>query len=215
MVGLPLLYSFRRCPYAIRARLALLASHTVCVIREVKLAAKPAELLLASPKATVPVLVLPNGEVIEQSLDIMRWSLARYDPAGWLSSDGSDLIEVNDGPFKHHLDRAKYADRYDCDAGVHRAACVAILGSLEERLTASRYLCGHAMSFADSAIVPFVRQFASIDRGWFDAQPLPHVRRWLDMLVASRLFEAAMGRLEPWHAGDSDILFPENAATFP
>jgi glutathione S-transferase len=212
MDGSPILYSFRRCPYAIRARLALLASHTVCIIREVKLSAKPVEMLLASPKATVPVLVLPDGAVIEQSLDIMWWALARYDPTGWLDHDSAHLIEVNDGPFKHHLDRVKYPDRYGSDVDMHRVACLDILRSLEERLATDRYLCGDAMSLADAAILPFVRQFASIDRGWFDAQPLPHVRRWLDGLVASDLFDAAMVRLAPWRAGDPDICFPATPA---
>lgn len=207
MSSVPILYSFRRCPYAIRARLALLASQTLCIIREVKLSAKPTELLVASPKATVPVLVLSDGNAIEQSLDIMRWALTRCDPAGWLNYDGDHLIEANDGPFKHHLDRAKYPDRYGSDAGMHRSACLDVLHPLEESLKAASYLCGEAMSLADAAILPFVRQFAMIDRVWFDAQPLPHTRRWLDELAASHLFDAAMIRLTPWRTGDPDIHF--------
>lgn len=208
MSSFPILYSFRRCPYAIRARLALLASQTVCIIREVKLSAKPAEMLVASPKATVPVLVLPDGNVIEQSLDIMRWALTGRDPAGWLDHEGNQLIEANDGPFKHHLDRAKYPDRYGSDARTHRAACLDLLHPLEERLKAARYLCGNAMSLADAAILPFVRQFAMIDRFWLGAQPLPHTRRWMDELVASHLFDDAMIRLTPWRNGDPEIRFP-------
>lgn len=208
MSSLPILYSFRRCPYAMRARLALLASQTVCIIREVKLSAKPTEMLVASPKATVPVLVLPNGDVIEQSLDIMRWALARCDPDSWLSHDGDHLIETNDGPFKHHLDRAKYPDRYGSDARMHFAACLDLLRPLEERLKAARHLCGNKMSFVDAAVLPFVRQFAMIDRVWFDAQPLPHTRRWMDELIASRIFDEAMIRLTPWRNGDPEIRFP-------
>jgi glutathione S-transferase len=208
MSGLPLLYSFRRCPYAMRARLALLASDTTCIIREVKLAAKPAEMLAASPKATVPVLILPDGRVIEESLDIMRWCLTRHDPAGWLDHQDDRLIEANDGPFKHHLDRTKYPDRHGSDAAIHRAACLDMLRPLEDRLTNNPYLCGKTMGLTDAALLPFVRQFAAIDRGWFDAQPLPQVRGWLDRLVASPLFEAAMIRLTPWRAGDPDIRFP-------
>jgi glutathione S-transferase len=192
MPGLPILYSFRRCPYAIRARLALLASGTACTIREVKLSSKPAEMLAASPKATVPVLVLPDGSVIDQSLDVMRWALARHDPDNWLGPDGDALIEANDGPFKYHLDRAKYPDRHDCDPAPHRAACLDLLRPIEQRLTTAPWLCGPTMSLADAAILPFVRQFAAIDRPWFDAQPLPRIRAWLDGLVASRLFEVAM-----------------------
>jgi glutathione S-transferase len=207
MSGFPLLYSFRRCPYAIRARLALLASGAVCIIREVKLAAKPTEMLAASPKATVPVLVLPDGGVIEQSLDIMRWVLTRHDPEAWLDREDNCLIQANDGPFKYHLDRTKYPDRHDSDAHTHRAACLNLLRPLEDRLTATAYLSGEAMGLTDAAILPFVRQFALINRGWFDAQPLPHVRQWLDSLVASDLFHAAMVRLAAWRTGDPIIFF--------
>ncbi|WP_404334461.1 glutathione S-transferase [Sphingomonas sp. MMS12-HWE2-04] len=208
MRSLPLLYSFRRCPYAIRARLALLASGAVCILREVKLSAKPVEMVAASPKATVPVLILPDGGVINQSLDIMRWALTRHDPVAWLDREDTGLIEANDGPFKHHLDRTKYPDRHGSDAQTHRAACLDLLRPLEDRLAATAYLGGEAMGLTDAAILPFVRQFASIDRGWFDAQPLPSTRRWLDSLVASDLFDAAMVRRTPWRTGDRDIPFP-------
>ena len=152
MSGLPILYSFRRCPYAIRARLALQASETCCAIREVKLSAKPAELIAASPKATVPVLVLPDGRVIDESLDIMRWALVRRDPTGWLNRIDVALIETNDGPFKHHLDRAKYPDRYGEDAALHYDACVDLLGSIEDRLTGSQYLCDNEPGMTDAAV---------------------------------------------------------------
>ncbi len=204
MSGLPILYSFRRCPYAIRARLALLASETCCAIREIKLSAKPAELIAVSPKATVPVLILPDGSVIDQSLDIMRWALARHDPSGWLDRIDDALIETNDGPFKHHLDRAKYPDRYGEDAALHRDACVHLLGPIEDRLTGSSYLCGNEPGLTDAAILPFVRQFASIDRDGFNAVPMPHLRDWLDRFLASPLFEAAMLRFAPWSAGDPE-----------
>jgi glutathione S-transferase len=205
---LPILYSFRRCPYAIRARLALLASGTTCTIREVKLSAKPAEMLAASPKATVPVLVLPDGSVLDQSLDIMRWALTRHAPAGWLDHADDHMIEAIDGPFKYHLDRAKYPDRYDSDAKAHHARCLDLLQPLEDRLTDTPYLCGNAMGITDAAIMPFVRQFASIDRSRFDDQRLPHVSRWLEALVASDLFDAAMVRLVQWRCGDPEIRFP-------
>jgi len=210
MSSLPLLYSFRRCPYAIRARLALLASQAVCIIREVKLSAKPVELLAASSKATVPVLVLPDDSVIEQSLEIMRWALKRNDPAGWLDHETTRLIEDNDGPFKHHLDRAKYPDRHGSDPATHRAACLDMLRSLEDSLVTAPYLCGEVMSITDAAIMPFVRQFAAIDRDWFSAQPLPHIRHWLERLVGSHLFDLAMMRLTPWRSGDPDLRFPKD-----
>jgi len=204
----PILYSFRRCPYAMRARLALLASGTVCEIREVKLSAKPAELIAASPKATVPVLLRPDGQVIDQSLDIMRWALGRADPDGWLAQADEALIAANDGPFKHHLDRYKYPHRHQSDSAEHRMAGLAMLADLEELLAAGPYLGGAERGLTDVALFPFVRQFAETDRAWFDAQPLPRVQAWLADHLAWPLFERAMVRLEPWRAGDAPIRFP-------
>ena len=207
----PILYSFRRCPYAMRARLALLVSGQACEIREVKLSAKPAELIAASAKATVPVLVLPDGQVIDESLDIMRWALRRHDPECWLDGDdaghGIGLIAANDGPFKHALDRTKYPERFGSDPAAHRAEGLAFLETLEARLVASANPCGAGMMLADAAILPFVRQFAAIDRGWFAAQPLPALQAWLARHLASRLFEAAMVRLAAWRPGDATVLF--------
>jgi glutathione S-transferase len=196
----PILYSFRRCPYAIRARMALAVSGTACEIREVKLRDKPAELIAASPKATVPVLVLPGGDVIDESLDIMRWALGRNDPEGWLAGDDAGLIAANDGPFKHHLDRYKYPERYGSDPEAHRAAGLHVLAALEVRLAAHDWLCGDRRSFTDAAIMPFVRQFAAVDRDWFDAQPLPGVHRWLAEQVASPLFATVMVQRPQWRA---------------
>jgi len=220
----PVLYSFRRCPYAMRARLALLASGTVCTLREVKLSAKPQELLDASPKGTVPVLVLPDGPVIggrvigspvigggviDESLDIMHWALTQADPDHWLDGEDAALIAANDGPFKHHLDRYKYPHRYDVDPLDHRAAGVAQLEVLEARLTASPFLCGAHWTMTDTALAPFVRQFAETDRAWFDALPLPAVQEWLAAFLASPMFAAIMVRWPVWQAGDAEVLFPE------
>lgn len=204
----PILYSFRRCPYAMRARLALIASGTICEIREVKLSAKPPELLAASPKATVPVLVLPDGEVLEESLDVMRWALSRHDPAHWLAHEDQALIATNDGPFKYHLDRYKYPDRHASDPIEHRSACAGILAGLDARLSGSANLCDDSMGFADAAIMPFIRQFAQTDRAWFDAQALPHLQSWLARHIASPLFDQAMIRLEPWRTANEAIIFP-------
>lgn len=204
----PILYSFRRCPYAMRARLALIASGTVCEIREVKLSAKPAEMIAASPKATVPVLVQPGGEVIDESLDIMRWALRGHDPERWLANEDAALIAANDGPFKHHLDHYKYPDRHASDSVAHREAGLAILATLDARLSSSACLCGDAMGLTDAAIMPFVRQFAQTDRAWFDAQPVPNLQSWLARHIASLMFERAMIRLSPWRPGDAPILFP-------
>ncbi|RYE02204.1 MAG: glutathione S-transferase [Sphingomonadales bacterium] len=195
-----ILYSFRRCPYAMRARMALLVSGVVYEHREVKLSAKPPEMLAASPKGTVPVLVLPDGQVIDESLDIMRWALGQNDPEHWLEGDDAALIAANDGAFKHHLDRYKYPDRHASDPLVHRAAALAMLARLEARLAGGPWLCGVARTLTDAAIMPFVRQFAAVDRPWFDAQPLPALQSWLAAQLASPLFAEAMRLREPWRA---------------
>ncbi|BBE34137.1 glutathione S-transferase [Sphingosinicella microcystinivorans] len=191
-----------------RARMALLISGTACHIREVKLSRKPEELIAASPKATVPVIVRPDGDVIEESIEIMRWSLERNDPEGWLEREDRALIEANDGPFKHHLDRYKYPERHASDPLAHRAAGSALLGTLEARLAAQDNLCGDRRGITDAAIFPFVRQFAEVDRGWFDAQPLPRLQAWLRGHLASILFVTAMVRLDPWRPGDAPLEFP-------
>lgn len=209
MTAMPVLYSFRRCPYAMRARLALLASGTRCEVREVKLSAKPEALIQASEKATVPVLVLPGGEVIDESMNVMRWALARSDPEGWLERDSSALITANDGPFKYHLDRYKYPGRYhNCDAAEHRAAAMDHLQVLEGCLAAQPYLSGDRRGLTDLAIMPFIRQFAATDRQWFTGQPLPHLQHWLETLLESPLFISVMAKLKPWAPGDESVYFP-------
>ena len=201
----PVLYSFRRCPYAMRARLALAVSGLRCELREVKLSAKPQAMLIASSKATVPVLVLPDGEAIDESLAIMRWVLARRDPEGWLARDDEALIAANDGPFKHDLDRYKYPDRHSGDALAHRENGLEFLRELDARLAGSGQLRGTVRGLVDAAIVPFVRQFAAIDRPWFEAQPLPHLESWLAGHLGSALFNAIMTRFEPWVPADVDF----------
>jgi len=198
-----ILYSFRRCPYAMRARMALIVAGVRCEIREVVLRDKPAELIAVSPKATVPVLVADDGAVIDQSLDIMRWALARHDPEGWLAGDEAALIAANDGAFKHHLDRYKYPDRHGDDPREHRAAALALLAPLEARLSSHTDLCRDGRSLTDIAIFPFVRQFAAVDPAWFAAQPAARVRTWLARQCDSALFEQAMVKRERWRAAIS------------
>lgn len=211
----PVLYSFRRCPYAMRARLALAISGTRCELREVRLAAKPAAMLAASPKGTVPVLVLPDGRVIDESLDIMRWALMNGDPEDWLERGDAALIAANDGPFKHDLDRYKYPERHGADASAHRERGLAFLQKLDARLSRTDQLCGDTRGLADAAIMPFVRQFAAVDRPWFDALPLPHLRTWLAGHLASGLFDAIMMRAAPWSPGDPPAMFapPRDASS--
>lgn len=209
MPDYPILYSFRRCPYAMRARLALLVSGTMCELREVKLSDKPDALIEISEKATVPVLHLLGGEVVDESIDIMRWALARSDPEGWLERDDAELIAANDGPFKHHLDRYKYPGRYeDCDAQQHREAALEYLQGLEDRLAERPQLSGKQRGLTDMAIMPFIRQFAATDREWFAGQNLPGLQGWLASHLESPLFKAVMDKRAPWKPGDDPVYFP-------
>ena len=210
MTDLPVLYSFRRCPYAMRARMALLISGTAVRLREVVLRDKPEEMITASPKATVPVLVLPDGQVIDESLAIMHWALGRNDPQDWLqgSAAESELIAEADGPFKDHLDRYKYPTRYEnVDALEHRAGGLAFLEKLDNLLQASGQLMGAKPTLADYAIFPFIRQFANNDRDWFDQLPLPALQQWLGDHLASPLFATTMQKYPQWQSGDVEPLF--------
>ena len=196
---MPLLYTYRRCPYAMRARMALLQSGVAYEPFEIVLRDKPAAMLAASPKGTVPVLVLPNGTVLEQSLDIMAWAFAQTgDAQGWWAraqtADNLALQAACDGPFKHHLDRTKYPERFADAQGRehHRAQALALLAPLEARLRAAPQLGGGAPCAADIGIFPFVRQFAAIDPAWWAAQALPAVQAWLAGWLAHPLFERAM-----------------------
>ena len=202
-----ILYSFRRCPYAMRARMAIAISGVRVELREVVLRDKPAEMLEASPKGTVPVLVLMDGRVIDESLDIMRWALGQNDPDNWLTGDDPELIAVNDGPFKATLDRYKYPHRYDIvDSEPYRIEGWKILLNLNERLTHHAYLAGDKPGFADIAIFPFVRQFAATDPIWFDEQAADQIRCWLAALTTSALFETAMQRFPKWQVGDPEVI---------
>lgn len=207
MTGEGVLYSFRRCPYAMRARLALAVSGTACELREVKLSQKPAAMLEASPKGTVPVLVQEDGTVIDESLAIMRWALALSDPESWLERDDAALIAECDGAFKEALDRYKYPNRYgDCDPLPYREAGAMFLRQLDARLAGDGQLCGKRRGLADAAIFPFVRQFANHDRAWFDAQDWPQLHRWLAEYLESGLFKTIFGQREkPWQAGDPPV----------
>ena len=212
---MPILYSFRRCPYAMRARLALAVSGVHYELREVVLRSKPAALLAASPKGTVPVLVLPSGGVIDESLDIMRWALEQHDPDGWLENGPIDdmlvIIDANDGPFKHALDRYKYPNRYPQESGTdtkafavaQRSNAARWLSELELRLSGDLnrdWLFSHQASLADIAILPFVRQFAHTDANWFAEQPWPQLQAWLARFESSALFESVMDKHAAWQS---------------
>ena len=218
MSALPVLYSFRRCPYAMRARLALAISGHTCELREVVLRNKPQGLLQVSPKATVPVLVLPGGQVLDESLDIMRWALAQHDPEGWLTpstgtlADMLVLIAECDGAFKQALDRCKYPSRYpEADTIQARTQAEQWLQGLNARLAEHRFLFGHHATLADMAIAPFVRQFAGIDAMEWDAQPWAALQVWLAQWQASSLFESVMHKREAWVDGTEGVMFPASA----
>lgn len=205
----PILYSFRRCPYAMRARLAVAVSGTPVELREILLRDKAAAFLATSPSATVPCLS-DNGTVIDESLDIMIWALRQNDPQGWLvqSSASLALITTADGPFKQALDRTKYHTRYpDIDAEDQRARAMGFLADLETQLADRAFLFGDSPRLADMAILPFVRQFAFIDKPRFDAEAGAPLRAWLETFLTSDLFQSIMPKLPMWHPGDAPTFF--------
>lgn len=213
--NLPVLFSFRRCPYAMRARLALASSQLKCHLREVVLRDKPQALLDASPKGTVPVLVLPDDTVIDESLDIMLWALTESDPDLWLKPEQGSLgqmlalIAENDGPFKGYLDRYKYPVRYGLDSGLDdRDAAALWLQTLDQRLASSPYLFGNRPALADMAIAPFVRQYAHADRDWFFAQDWPALCRWLHVFLESLVFQHIMQKHARWTPDQTPVVFP-------
>jgi len=209
----PILYSFRRCPYAMRARLGLCYAEQTVELREVILRDKPAELSQISPKATVPVLQLDSVIVVDESVDIARWALAQHDPQHLLGASSAQqtemnaLIADNDGEFKHWLDRYKYADRYpEHTEHYYREQGELFLRRLEQRLSQQMYLFGEAVSLADIAIMPFVRQFAHVKKSWFDAANYPALQRWLAAWLQSDAFLQIMPKYPQWQAGELPLV---------
>lgn len=202
MNDLPVLYSYRRCPYAMRARMALSYAGIPVEIREISLRNKPLAMLEISPKGTVPVLQV--GElVIEQSLEIMKWALSQSDKNGWLNNLAASeaLIATNDGPFKRLLDQYKYPDRYPYQTitdTLNQALEICLL-PFEQRLQSSRYLLGDQMSLADVATFPFIRQFSMVDAAWFEKSSLDHLKKWLNERIESDLFLGVMQKHPTWH----------------
>lgn len=205
-----ILYSFRRCPYAMRARLGVAAAGLKVELREIVLRDKAPEFLATSPSGTVPCL-RAGDLVIDESLDIMIWALQQNDPAGWLDMPdaGHALIAAADGPFKQALDRTKYATRYpNAEPEAERAKAHVFLHRLNDQIGSRRFLFGDTPSLADMAILPFARQFAFIDKARFDAEDWPNLSRWLEEFLQSQHFTSIMPKLPKWQAGDAPTPFP-------
>lgn len=205
MPQLPVLYSFRRCPYAIRARLAINVGNIKVELREVKLADKPKELIACSPKGTVPVLQLTDGTIIDESKDIMLWALKENDPNNWLVSETVEkqetnrLIDINDNEFKQHLDYYKYADRFpEQTMEYYRQQGEVFLQLLEKKLNETKYLISDTISLADMAIFPFIRQFAYVDKDWFDQTDYKKLQAWLNYFLNTSIFKKTMEKQPVW-----------------
>ncbi len=204
--SLPILYSFRRCPYAMRARMALIYSNITVEHREILLRDKPKEMLTASPKGTVPVLITSENDIIDESWDIILWALNQHDPKKLLPTDASQIQKIsqlrehNDFVFKPILDQYKYASRHPEQPMEHyRMQGDATLANLNKLLSQHRYLLSDNLSVADIALMPFIRQFAHVDFDWFQQQPYPHLQQWLSSLLESKLFNQAMIKHPLWN----------------
>jgi len=210
-----ILYSFRRCPYAMRARLAIAYSEQSVALREINLKTKPQAMLALSAKGTVPVLQLADGTVLDESLDIMAWALECADPDGWLQGNLTEmlsLIDENDFEFKIWLDKYKYADRFlEKTADYYREQGEEFLFKLEDKLAVNSYLFGEKTGLADIAIFPFVRQFAAVDKEWFSRSAFPRLQVWLNSFIHSPLFKSVMKEYPNWLESGQQITFPEIA----
>ena len=210
----PILYSFKRCPYAMRARMALRLADIKCELREVRLNNKPKDMLIASPKGTVPVLILKD-RVIDESIEIIDWVLERYDLfKNNISKENDiltrDIISIFDYKFKYHLDRYKYSSRYeDNNANEHREECMKILYKIEKIISADKWFFGEKVNKLDISILPFIRQFRIADNQWFDKQTkINKVKKLLSNFLESELFKDIMFNYDVWEKGKEPIYFP-------
>ncbi len=208
----PVLYSFRRCPYCMRAHMALKYAGIKVELREVDLNDLPPQVLMISSEATVPVLVLPDETVFTESWEILKWALEQNDPDYWFGEnkkyalDAEILIESNDFSFKNDLDHYKYADRFPEQSEEHyRERCEEFIEELEDMLCENKYLLTNHLTLADIGVFPFVRQFSLVDKEWFDQSSYPNVRRWLEVLIDSELFQQVFQKHDLWKEGASAV----------
>ena len=192
--------------------MAIHISGQKCELREVLLRDKPPSMLEYSPKGTVPVLILQDGYVIDESLDVIDWALNLNDPDDWQRSKDTkktkELIKINDGEFKYHLDRYKYSKRYDNeDPEFHRKKCLKFIESINNELNNSRYIFDDNISYADIVVLPFIRQFRIADIEWFDSLPYDNLKKWLSSFLDSSLLNSIMKKYDLWQEGDSLIIF--------
>ena len=204
---IPVLWTFRRCPYAMRTRLAIKSSGTQVYLREIVLRNKPDEFICDSAKATVPVLKLSNGKIIEESIEIMYWALTQNDPNNWCGvlnarqEHSRNFLAKLDGQFKNNLDRYKYASRYGLGADEsvkYRKGGSKFLSRVNDLLKETSFLSGESQGFLDIASLPFVRQFRIANPEWFDQQDWPQLHNWLQTFLASNQFSLIMEKLKPW-----------------
>jgi len=210
---IPILFSFRRCPYAMRARIAIKLCNLECEIREINLKLKNKEFLELSPKGTVPVLVLPDDKIIEESMDIIHWAISNNDPYNLklknleIYNKDMDLISIFDNEFKYHLDRYKYNSRYKgINKEEHKYKARDLLVNLNNSLKEKQWLNGENISISDISILPFVRQYRIADIKWFDEKlELPNINRWLDKFLNSKIFNNVMKKYKIWETTDQKI----------
>lgn len=209
---LSILYSFRRCPYAMRARLALQKADIKSELREVVLRDRPEHMMEISPKGTVPVMLLQDGTLLEESLDIMDYAAEKIDSVCWKKENiqnFDEMISKLDGEFKHNLDRYKYPNRYDdVDSIQHRDANIPFLQMIDDLLASNEFLSGEEMGILDCAIFPFIRQFANHDRDWFDNLPLQRLLKWLDDCLSSEEFKIVMKKYKQWTPDQDVVIWP-------
>ena len=210
---LPILYSFRRCPYAMRARMVLLHSKIQCEIREIKLSNKPKEMLAISPKGTVPVLILENGDILDESLDVMLWAIEQGNLRNLFNlgkKEILDLIKINDGEFKDAIDRYKYSSLYPEKPMIeYRKMGELFLEKIESYLEKNKFIFGKNISLADLAIFPFIRQFCRVDIDWFNSSLFKKIKEWTLFFEGSENFIDIMRKIKPWTTGDKPTLFLE------